>query len=151
MEILPNSSNFMTPHGLNTHTANDLEKFGFVGVGVSVVRGMQEHVDTIATVKPGCGELLAPTRGRRILEDLRQWICVSRRIGRLRRPHTFCIGGGDNQHDCTSSTIGNFHDRHRRIGSSQLAIADGEAARMGMGCSRRHEETGTTASTTRHT
>jgi hypothetical protein len=89
----------MTPHGLNTLTSNGLEKFGFVGVGVSVVCGMQEHVDTVSAVKPGCGELLAPTEGRRILEDLRQWIWGSRRIGGLRRPRTFCIGGGDNQHD----------------------------------------------------
>jgi hypothetical protein len=98
---------------MNTLTANGLEKFGFVGVGI--VRGMQEHVDTVAAVKPRCGELLAPTGGRRILEDLKQWICGSRRIGGLRRPHTFCVGGGDNQHNCKSSTIDNFHDWHRRF------------------------------------
>jgi hypothetical protein len=96
MKVLLNSSNFMTSHGLNPLTANGLEKFGFVGigVGVGVVRGMQEQVDTVAAVKPGCGKLLAPTGGRGILEDLRQWICGSRRIGGLRASLTAALNIG---------------------------------------------------------
>jgi hypothetical protein len=51
MKTIVNSSNFYGSTGL--------------GVGVAVVRAMQEHVHATAAVKHGRSELLASTGGRR--------------------------------------------------------------------------------------